>query len=388
MEQKRQAKIFKETGEAPPPEELDEKKLAKKKKRQEEKLLPIRARPKTRIERIMEGDPYKEFEKEKGAIKKIVRNSKIIDEFIELVPAKGYFKGQVAPYTTATHSDIFVLASNMERIKEEHAKQEEQEFMSLENLERVVKNKHIEVYPIAEKGLNQILKRIPMENKAERKRVKYLKKVLHKRIRRQEKHREQEEFQKYLKDQKEREQTNPEIFLVKKAQRRHVKLKLGTFKRMKPKEETGPKDIDEMELDFGNFVFNDKPVPSYVKEKAKKEKPSDKELLKQAKKKKEMKEEAKTSEEAKEKVIKDEWKNAMDRASGVKVKDDPLLLEKTIKKKSKKKEKSAREWQERLEKQKQAEEDKQKKRKENIREKKEKKKETKLKKIKKKKGLE
>ena len=63
-----------------------------------------------------------------------------------------------------------------------------------------------------------------------------------------------------------------------------------------------------------------------------------------------------------------QWQKAVDMARGTKLKDDPKLLKKTMKKEDKKKQKSSKEWEKRKELEKQAMEKRQEKRKRNIQE--------------------
>ncbi|KFM73655.1 Surfeit locus protein 6-like protein, partial [Stegodyphus mimosarum] len=74
-------------------------------------------------------------------------------------------------------------------------------------------------------------------------------------------------------------------------------------------------------------------------------------LLKEAEKKKEKLEHllATDPEKAKIAIEKDKWKKAIQRTEGMKVKDDPSLLKKSIKKEMKKKKKSSKAWKERTE---------------------------------------
>lgn len=117
-------------------------------------------------------------------------------------------------------------------------------------------------------------------------------------------------------------------------------------------------------------------------------KPKDyKNLLKKLKQKKEKIEELKKSgetEKANELEFKDKLKSAIDRAAGIKVKDNPELLAKAVKRIEKKKDKSRKGWDERVksvEARKQIVQDK---RRKNLEKRKEKNKEKKIKKLKKK----
>lgn len=116
-------------------------------------------------------------------------------------------------------------------------------------------------------------------------------------------------------------------------------------------------------------------------------KPKDyKTLLKKLKQKKEKIEELKRSEpeKATELEMKEKWRAAIDKASGAKVKDDPELLAKAIKRIEKKKEKSRRAWEERKKSVEARMQQMQEKRKKNLEKRKEKNKEKKMKKFKKK----
>ncbi|XP_057420446.1 uncharacterized protein LOC130714556 [Lotus japonicus] len=65
-------------------------------------------------------------------------------------------------------------------------------------------------------------------------------------------------------------------------------------------------------------------------------------------------------------AIKESWKAAMNRASGIKVHDDPKLIQKSLKKEKKKQEKNAEKWKERIQTREQLKAGKQQKRSDNI----------------------
>lgn len=116
-------------------------------------------------------------------------------------------------------------------------------------------------------------------------------------------------------------------------------------------------------------------------------KPKDyKKLLKKLQEEKEKKEQLKQSEpeKASELEQKAKWKSAIDKASGVKVKDDVDMLKKAVKRMDKKKDKSRKNWQERSKKVEEHKKQLQDKRQKNIEKRKEKKKEGKIKRLKKK----
>jgi hypothetical protein len=116
-------------------------------------------------------------------------------------------------------------------------------------------------------------------------------------------------------------------------------------------------------------------------------KPKDyKKLLKKLQEEKEKKEQLKQSEpeKASELELKTKWKTAIDKAAGVKIKDDVQLLKKSVKKLEKKKEKSKKGWEERNKQVEMKKNQAQEKRRKNLDKRKEKKKENKIKKLKKK----
>lgn len=146
------------------------------------------------------------------------------------------------------------------------------------------------------------------------------------------------------------------------------------------------------EIVFSKFDFTaDKTL---VKNKSKDEKltitnakPKDyKKLLKQLQEKREKVEQLKQvePEKANEIEMKSKWKSAIDKASGLKVKDDIGMLKKAVKKIEKKKEKSRKNWEERKKEVEMKKNKVQDKRNKNIEKRKQKKKENKMKKLRKK----
>lgn len=116
-------------------------------------------------------------------------------------------------------------------------------------------------------------------------------------------------------------------------------------------------------------------------------KPKDyKKLVQKLQEKKEKFNELKESkpDEAVKVETEDKWRNVLDKASGVKVKDDISLLKKSIKRVEKKKEKSKKEWNDRVKSVEQRQKIAQEKRQKNIDERKQKKKEKVVKRLKKK----
>jgi len=89
-------------------------------------------------------------------------------------------------------------------------------------------------------------------------------------------------------------------------------------------------------------------------------------------------------EKANELEIKEKWRSALDKASGLKVKDDVTMLKKAVKRLEKKKDKSKKNWVERVKTVESKKAQIQDKRRKNIEKRRDKNKETKIKKLKKK----
>lgn len=136
------------------------------------------------------------------------------------------------------------------------------------------------------------------------------------------------------------------------------------------------REITKVMNDRGEIVFS---KFDFAEESAKRKKKSNKgdvkALLKKAEKRKENLEklEDENKEKADELKSKMKWDKALKQAEGVKVKDDPKLLMKTLKKKKKVKDASKRKWEERVNTQKKLQDEKQKLRKQHLQERKEKK---------------
>ncbi|KAH6929404.1 hypothetical protein HPB50_027326 [Hyalomma asiaticum] len=89
-------------------------------------------------------------------------------------------------------------------------------------------------------------------------------------------------------------------------------------------------------------------------------------------------------ERAKEAQEKQKWHRALDRAEGIKVKDDPVLLKASLKRHEKRRQQSRKKWESRTEHVKQRQEERQQKRRDNIKARKQAKLQTKMKRLKKK----
>ncbi|XP_049778241.1 surfeit locus protein 6 homolog [Schistocerca cancellata] len=140
---------------------------------------------------------------------------------------------------------------------------------------------------------------------------------------------------------------------------------------------------EEGKLVFNKFDFSESASAlAAVSKKAKEPKDPRKILHKLEKQNEKLKHLESEGETEKAKVIKERtaWKTALQKAEGVKVKDDPNLLKKSVRKELEKKRKSKKKWDARNEKMKQQQQEKQNKRMENIQARKKQNKLTKLKK--------
>jgi len=137
-------------------------------------------------------------------------------------------------------------------------------------------------------------------------------------------------------------------------------------KELEPEEEVEPKEeVEEGKLVYSKMAFDD---PNEVKIQKKKHLDPKKALAKLQHKQEKLKawKDAGKLDKAHRVENTMNWENALDKASGVKVKDNIELLQKTIKRRESAKKKSTKEWKEREEKVKQKEKDKVAKRNENI----------------------
>ncbi|RYR21985.1 hypothetical protein Ahy_B03g067278 isoform A [Arachis hypogaea] len=158
---------------------------------------------------------------------------------------------------------------------------------------------------------------------------------------------------------------------AKKSEDRNVKRGFEGRKRKRGSEndenkaankgskEKAKKDAAETsnELVFGHVKLTDGEMQN------KKRRLSKHKELERAKKLEEEKNDPEKGEAAAKKQL---WKAAMDRASGIKVHDDPKLLEKSIRKEKKKQQKNAEKWKERIQTRDQLKAEKQQKRSNNI----------------------
>jgi len=126
-------------------------------------------------------------------------------------------------------------------------------------------------------------------------------------------------------------------------------------------------DVDE-DIEFGTFDYSSgKPIPTYLSHM--KKGPNKKILLQKAMEKQRMIEELKDTEEGKK--MKDDmiYDTLIKRAQGIKVKDDPKKIKKSVKRTEVRKEKSRKEWDTRLKQQKKTQVDAIKRRESNIKKK-------------------
>lgn len=176
---------------------------------------------------------------------------------------------------------------------------------------------------------------------------------------------------------------------------RNAQKKLLRAKKISENNDTGNEDKIKLEQNIAILtqtpVFNkdDKMVFSKIdfanlggpNKKVKKEK-DPKKILQKIEYEKQKLEKLKESGEVEKAIeIKEKaaWKNALAKASGEKVKDDPSLLKKSVKKQEQKHRSSKKKWEQRIKGVEKAKEEKQKKRQENIQKRKKEKKTKKLK---------
>jgi len=124
-------------------------------------------------------------------------------------------------------------------------------------------------------------------------------------------------------------------------------------------------DTDEININFGTFQFsNGNYQPTYLAKKRKR--PKLPQLLKQAESQKQLLEELKNSQE-KEELKNQAYNKMFKQAQGIKVRDDPKLIKRSIKRQKIKRKKSAIQWKERKDAEAQQQKNRQKQRAENIR---------------------
>ncbi|XP_056643582.1 surfeit locus protein 6 homolog [Diorhabda sublineata] len=185
-----------------------------------------------------------------------------------------------------------------------------------------------------------------------------------------------------LKKKSQQDQRNAEKKLqraAKQALKVEVKSEEGDTEEKKPTLEHNPKKPifnKEDKIVFSKFDFD-----NLGKHKKPKQEKDPKKLLKKLENENETIQKLKESGDA-EKAIeikeKSQWKNALAKAEGQKVKDDPHLLIKSVKKQEQKQRSSKKKWEKRIEKVEKAKKEKQMKRTENIQKRKKEKKNKKL----------
>eukprot|EP01116_Phalansterium_solitarium_P025403 TRINITY_DN9706_c0_g1_i1.p1 TRINITY_DN9706_c0_g1~~TRINITY_DN9706_c0_g1_i1.p1 ORF type:complete len:442 (-),score=143.35 TRINITY_DN9706_c0_g1_i1:171-1496(-) len=132
--------------------------------------------------------------------------------------------------------------------------------------------------------------------------------------------------------------------------------------------------VEEGDFSFSKFDFSTgQAVPSYLVDHAKKKKKaSTEELLKRAQQHKLLIDQIKGTEEGEQLMKRDAFKSMFAKAQGEKVKDNPALLKKTLKREQKQKKKSSAAWAERKSLEKKSQKERQEKRQKNIDEKRQK----------------
>lgn len=139
-------------------------------------------------------------------------------------------------------------------------------------------------------------------------------------------------------------------------QKGNLKKPIEFIKPEKPAEtpKSEPKQEKPVFNKEGNFLFSKFQFTDDGKEERKKNEYAGKKvktLLKQAEKKQEKIETLKNVDPDKAKLLleKEKWKKAIQKSENIKVKDDPLLLKKSLKSEEKKKKKTVKEWKGRTE---------------------------------------
>lgn len=154
-----------------------------------------------------------------------------------------------------------------------------------------------------------------------------------------------------------------------KKVKKNVKTALGFGVQSESKPKMKPIYNNEGKMVFSKFDFSESGFKSEVVGKKEKEEKSPHKILKKLEKQNEKLKTLETEGEI-EKVTeireKIAWKRALNRSEGVKVKDNPELLKKTIKREIKQKQKSKKKWDTRIEGMKNRQDEKQRKRTENI----------------------
>lgn len=282
----------------------------------------------------------------------LMKDSKDLDHFVDMIPPTVYLSNDLE-----TEIDQY---NNKKRKSKEEKKEEAKEAKKLK-----FDPKHMKTTTELQKERLSVLEKWIKSSKNDSSKVNELKEKLHQ-------HTEERKKSRKIVP-KDRSKYKYKKELRKKFQKEKHQATEENTEISKPKEDP--------ELDFGTFVFDSgKPVPAYLKELKKQEtkkKPLTK-LLKEAEQMKLLEEKLKETEEGKKMLEEQKWKKLMDKATGIKLKDDPKLLKKTLKQKQKKKKKSAIAWQERKKKEQNEQTMKQMKRNENIQEHLKRKKEVKL----------
>lgn len=159
---------------------------------------------------------------------------------------------------------------------------------------------------------------------------------------------------------------------MKEKVKEQPKSKKRRIASEKPKESKS-NQINKQDEDAESIMFNRFHINNTKKQDKVKKKHGKKELEYMLKKAKEHKKKVDDiasvdSKKAEEIMENEKWKTALSRASGIKKKDNPVLLQKTIKKIEKKKKHSSKEWKKRQDLQEQFKKKKQAKRERNIKE--------------------
>ena len=161
--------------------------------------------------------------------------------------------------------------------------------------------------------------------------------------------------------------------VTKKMKQEKIKKKKAKEKKGRSVAQTSPSNSHEMQdkaIDDNSVQFNKFDFGTSGKSNKTKKRNNLKKLLSKAEEQQQkiaqiVEQDPSKGREIKEKI---KWQQALEKAQGIPRKDDPLLLQKTLKKREKQKKVSQKQWQERLEHQKQRKEKQQEKRRKHIQE--------------------
>lgn len=324
--------------------------------------------------------------------KELVLENDFLTKLVDTIPPKLYFEHDIQEKITAeTH---FAVDKVVEAIKRK----------SFKSIELSNKNKHkrARLDPFSQKSVSQIHDELNKKKKKKKQKGT----GVHDPSAALTRAANIEELQRRLQEridmlQAQRKATHGDQETKKKQKNKLKKLKvkqkgnlLKAQKLVKPEkppeknknEKSSEKPVFNKE---GNFLYSKFDFSENGIEDTKKDEYSGKKtkvLLKKAEKKKEKLEKLKNMDPEKAELVveKEKWKKVIQKSEGIKLKDDPKLLQKTLKKEEKKKKKNTKVWKQRTDETEKRKEARQEKRNKNIQKRKKEKRDRKLKLAKKK----